>query len=43
MKNPMQLQGRTAVAQPVVFMLTEAAFYITGQHLSVNGGLVIGL
>jgi len=26
------------VAQPVVFMLSQAAGYITGQHLSVSGG-----
>jgi len=31
------------VAQPVVFLLSNAASYITGQHLSVNGGFVIGL
>ncbi len=30
------------VAQPVVFMLSGAASYITGQTLSVNGGFVIG-
>jgi 3-oxoacyl-[acyl-carrier protein] reductase len=30
------------VAQPVVFMLSAAASYITGQTLSVNGGFVIG-
>ena len=30
------------VAQPVVFMLSAAASYITGQSLSVNGGFVIG-
>ena len=31
------------VAQPVVFLLTQAASYITGQHLSVNGGYTIGV
>jgi 3-oxoacyl-[acyl-carrier protein] reductase len=30
------------VAQPVLFMLSSAASYITGQSLSVNGGYVIG-
>ena len=30
------------VAQPVVFMLSAAASYITGQTVSVNGGFVIG-
>ena len=30
------------VAQPVCFLLSEAASYITGQHLSVNGGFHIG-
>ncbi len=31
------------VSQPVVFLLSEAASYITGQHLSVNGGYTIGV
>jgi 3-oxoacyl-[acyl-carrier protein] reductase len=31
------------VSQPVCFLLSEAASYITGQHLSVNGGFVIGV
>jgi 3-oxoacyl-[acyl-carrier protein] reductase len=31
------------VAQPVCFLLSDAASYITGQHISVNGGMVIGL
>lgn len=30
------------VAPPVCFLLTNAASYITGQHLSVNGGYHIG-
>ncbi len=31
------------VAQPVCFLLSQAASYITGQHLSVNGGYTIGV
>jgi len=31
------------VCQPVCFLLSEAASYITGQHLSVNGGYTIGV
>lgn len=31
------------VSQPVCFLLSEAAGYITGQHLSVNGGYTIGV
>jgi len=31
------------VAKPVVFMLTDAAGYITGQFLSVNGGYTIAI
>jgi len=30
------------VAQPVCFLLSEGASYITGQHLSINGGMHIG-
>ncbi len=30
------------VAKPVCFLLSSAASYITGQHLSVNGGYHIG-
>ena len=40
------LMGRMStpeeVAQPVCFLLSNAASYITGQHLSVNGGYHIG-
>lgn len=39
--------GRSAlpeeVAKPVCFLLSDAASYITGQHLSVNGGYQIGM
>ncbi len=31
------------VSQPVCFLLSQAASYITGQHLSVNGGYTIGV
>ncbi|WP_322012815.1 SDR family NAD(P)-dependent oxidoreductase [Paraburkholderia sp. J12] len=31
------------VARPVCFLLSDAAAYVTGQHLSVNGGYTIGL
>lgn len=31
------------VSEPVVFLLSPAASYITGQHLSVNGGYTIGV
>jgi 3-oxoacyl-[acyl-carrier protein] reductase len=30
------------VAQPVCFLLSDGASYITGQHLSINGGMHIG-
>ena len=31
------------VAQPVCFLLSGAASYVTGQHLSINGGGFIGM
>lgn len=31
------------VAKPVCFLLSDGASYITGQHLSVNGGFTIGM
>jgi 3-oxoacyl-[acyl-carrier protein] reductase len=31
------------VARPVCFLLSDASSYITGQHLSANGGYTIGL
>ena len=31
------------VARPVCFLLSDSASYITGQHLSVNGGYQIGV
>lgn len=32
----------TEVARPICFLLSDAASYVTGQHLSVNGGFTIG-
>ena len=29
-------------AKPVCFLISDAASYITGQHLSINGGYHIG-
>lgn len=31
------------VARPVCFLLSDASSYVTGQHLSVNGGYTIGV
>ena len=31
------------VCQPVCILLSQAASYITGQHVSVNGGYTIGV
>jgi len=31
------------VSQPVCFLLSEGASYMTGQHVSVNGGYTIGV
>ena len=31
------------VARPVCFLLSDAASYVTGQHLSANGGYTIGM
>lgn len=31
------------VARPVCFLLSDASSYVTGQHLSANGGYTIGL
>lgn len=31
------------VAKPVCFLLSDAASYVTGQHLSINGGFHIGM
>lgn len=31
------------VSQPVCFMLSEGSSYMTGQHISVNGGYTIGV
>lgn len=33
----------TEVARPICFLLSDAASYITGQNISVNGGMAIGV
>lgn len=33
----------TEVARPVCFLLSDAGSYVTGQHLSANGGFTIGV
>ncbi len=39
LKVPMKRMGNPAdMAEPVVFMLSESASYITGQNLIVDGG-----
>ncbi len=38
-----RFSGPDEVCKPVCFLLSEAASYITGQHLSVNGGYTIGV
>ncbi|MDO9435970.1 SDR family NAD(P)-dependent oxidoreductase [Hydrogenophaga sp.] len=41
---PLGRWGETEeVVRPVCFLLSDAASYVTGQHLSVNGGYTIGL
>ena len=41
---PMGRWGTTEeCVKPVGFLLSDDASYITGQHLSVNGGYVIGI
>ena len=35
--------GADEVARPVCFLLSDAASYMTGQHLSANGGYTIGV
>lgn len=41
---PLERWGRVdEAAQPVCFLLSDAASYITGQHIAANGGMYIGL
>jgi 3-oxoacyl-[acyl-carrier protein] reductase len=41
---PLGRWGETdEVVRPICFLLSDAASYVTGQHLSVNGGYTIGL
>ena len=34
--------GPDEVVKPICFLLSEAASYITGQHLSADGGQHVG-
>jgi 3-oxoacyl-[acyl-carrier protein] reductase len=41
---PLGRFGQAAeVAWPVCFLLSDAASYITGQHIYANGGMTIGM
>ena len=40
--SPGPLGRAGEVARPVCFLLSDAASYVTGQHLSANGGYTIG-
>ena len=37
-----RIASAAEVSKPVCFLLSEAASYVTGQHLSVNGGFHMG-